>query len=189
MKALPWIQIEAAAFEQHAPVVSRLLKIEPSLALGLLAFLWRWAASQDAVRKTGRVVGVGSADLIEAAAGWKGKRGAFAFALVRAGLCERIPGGYRIKGLDRYAAAFVRQEKARKRLEAYRLREELKRDLGRDETHLKRVRNALHEVEDVDQDLDNLLKGPASDLQRPGGGALGEGASRGAAVVKKGGLS
>lgn len=118
---LPWIQVDSVVFEQHAPLLARLLGVNQHEALGLLCCLWRWVlcrGSDDA--PSGTVLDSDAVELVEAGAGWEGKRGLLVRSLLRAELVEKVDGGLRIRGLDRYAKAWERQQAERERVKKLR---------------------------------------------------------------------
>ena len=120
---LSWIQVDGLAFEQHAPQLGRLLGIPAPYALGLLCCMWRWVLARGSDGPASGVVKDDCAvSLIETGAGWDGKPGAFVTEVQRIGLIEPFEGGLRVKGLDRYSKAWIRQEQARARLRKHRLK-------------------------------------------------------------------
>jgi hypothetical protein len=109
------LTLQEDAFSR-AEELATVLKIEPTTALGLLCYLWRWALSlTPGQAPTGIVRGRASCLRLEGAARWKGKRGELVDALVELGLVTREQRKLRVKGTKPYADEFRRKEEARKR--------------------------------------------------------------------------
>lgn len=113
---LPFIQVDADAMIR-ARVLARLLGVDRHRAISIMLDLWTWALEVDGdERPSGRIQGPDAALQISGAVEWSGDHDAMAAALVSAKLVERTEDGLRIRGMDRYHAAWDRQkaDKARK---------------------------------------------------------------------------
>jgi len=111
---LPWMQIGLDAWDR-AKVLAALLGCDRHRAMSLQLDLWKWAVERGEGMPDGLVVGRSPAVQVAGALEWVGKAQEVADALVEAGLMEVVEGGFRVRGLDRYAATFERQEADRRR--------------------------------------------------------------------------
>lgn len=113
---LPFLQVDADAMTR-ARVLAKLLGTDRHRAISIMLDLWTWALEADGdQRPSGCIQGADAALQIAGAVEWDGDHETMSAALVSAKLVERTEGGLRIRGMDRYHAAWDRQEadKARK---------------------------------------------------------------------------
>lgn len=117
---LPFLQLAEKYMTTQSKVVARGLGIKQTEAIGLgaqlFAFVIDFTSTED-VPPSGIVLGDDAADIIEAGMGYEGEPGLGAATFIRAGVVERVEGGLRVKGCDRYADAWgnreTRSEKAK----------------------------------------------------------------------------
>lgn len=112
------LTLQDDAFDRAEELAAE-LRIEEPAALGHLAYLWRWATRvlkpKHNAAPDGIVRGRAAVIRIEAAARWKGIRGAFVAALERMQLIARALKKIRVKGTAPYAEEWKKREAARVR--------------------------------------------------------------------------
>ena len=116
---LPYLQVDGDFLAHRARAAAVLLDCSRAQAVGHVSLLWSWAvssASGDAP-PNGHVPGTRAGQLVAAVAEWTGDPAVFVQALAHptVALLEVLPDGLRVRGLDRYAVAWERQEKERAR--------------------------------------------------------------------------
>ena len=116
---LPFLQIDGDFITQRARTVAALLGCSHAQAVGHLSLLWAWMLSQgsDDAPPSGLITGQHAARIVRAAAGWEGAAEAFVDVLSDPGvrLLERLPDGFRVRGMERYRKAWDKQRKDRDR--------------------------------------------------------------------------
>lgn len=121
---LPFLQVNQEIFDVLAPALSVLLEIgEGDAALHLLR-LWKCLVDTGTEERPpdGVIRGEKAAALIERAVRWGGQPGAFVQACQDPSLCliEVVPGGLRIRGAERYQAAWRKANASRERAAEWR---------------------------------------------------------------------
>jgi hypothetical protein len=115
----PWLQVDSDFIRCRAPDAAVVLGVPTPQVIGHLLMLWEWVLSRspDDAPPTGAVDGPHAATLIERAAMWGGSAGALVECLCDSGvrLMEKTTTGYRVRGLERYAETWAKQEKERQR--------------------------------------------------------------------------
>lgn len=112
---LPFLQVNEDAF-RRAKVFARLVGCDRHRAISAMLDLWTWALDSDTrERPTGIIHNPDAHAQIAGAVEWDGDSLALVNALVTAKLLEALPDGYRVRGMDRYHAAWDRQEADRQR--------------------------------------------------------------------------
>lgn len=116
---LPYLQVDGDFITQKARTVAALLGCSHAQAVGHLSLLWAWTLSQgsDDAPPSGLITGQHAARIVRAAAGWEGAAEAFVDVLSDpgVGLLERLPDGFRVRGMERYRKAWDKQRKDRDR--------------------------------------------------------------------------
>ncbi len=113
---LPFLQVDADALTR-ARVLAKLLGTDRHRAVSMMVDLWTWALESDGDGKpSGVIYNPSAAVQLAGAVEWDRDADAMISALVSARLVEHVPEGLRVRGMDRYHAAWDRQEadKARK---------------------------------------------------------------------------
>ena len=113
---LPFLQVDADALTR-ARVLAKLLGTDRHRAASMMLDLWTWALESDGDEKPSGIIYDPSAAIqIAGAVEWEGSADDMVAALVSARLVEHVAEGLRVRGMDRYHAAWDRQEadKARK---------------------------------------------------------------------------
>lgn len=117
---LPFLQVSSDAFGK-AKELGAILGCGRHQAISMMLDLWTWALSLESAGKaTGLVEGKRAADRIAGAVEWGHDAANLVDAMVDVGLLERAEDGFRVRGLDRYDAAFERQQHQRERKAAWR---------------------------------------------------------------------
>lgn len=113
---LPFIQVAQEALTQ-ARGLARLLKTNQPHALGLLNLLWAWALTLGDEDKPpdGVALTPHAPEIMAGSIGWDGDSDALLQALIAVGAVEKLEIGLRVKGMDRYAAAWEKAQKDRDR--------------------------------------------------------------------------
>lgn len=107
---LPFLQVEADALTR-ARVLAKLLGTDRHRAVSMMLDLWTWALESDGDGKPSGVIhNPSAAAQLAGAVEWNGDADAMVAALVSARLVEPVPEGLRVRGMDRYHAAWDRQE-------------------------------------------------------------------------------
>lgn len=120
---LPWIQVEKRFLIAQAAALAERLRVSRHAAIGLMCDFWAWSADFGVARGEDLyVVGPEAVARIEAAAGWRGKRGALAAAMVAFELVEPAGDDYRVCGGDRYVKAMAKLERDAERQQERRRR-------------------------------------------------------------------
>jgi hypothetical protein len=116
---LPFLQLESDIISHGAAEVSNLAGCSIPEALGHIALVRAWAVSHaaDEAPPDGWVEGDAAGRRIEAAAHWKGEKGALLQALIDAGHVRPEADGHRVLRLEPYVKAWERSELARWRRE------------------------------------------------------------------------
>lgn len=116
---LPYLQVDGDFITQKARTVAALLGCSHAQAIGHLSLLWAWTLSQGSEDEApaGLIIGQHAARLVRAAAGWDGGAEEFLAVLTDpgVGLIERVPEGFRVRGMERYRKAWDKQRKDRDR--------------------------------------------------------------------------
>lgn len=164
---LPYLQVSSDAWGK-ARELGAVLGCGRHHAMSLMLDMWRWALDLEADGKvTGAVQGKRAAERLAGALEWASDAAELVDAMCEVGLLERLPDGYRVRGMDRYDQAFERQEKERTRKAAWRA----SRDMSRGHDGDKRGtsagqdgdmrRNVPHvPAADVDVDVENNITTP-----------------------------
>lgn len=109
------VKVQEDAF-RRAEELAAVLGIDAPTALGHLTYLWRWVLTlRPNAAPDGIVRGRASCLRLEAAARWKGKRGALVDALVELDLITRERKKLRVKGTKPYADEWKQKDAARAR--------------------------------------------------------------------------
>ena len=117
---LPFLQVSSDAFGK-AKELGAILGCGRHRAMSMMVDLWTWALDLESAGKaTGLVDGKRAAARIAGAVEWDSTPSDLADAMCEVGLIERLQDGFRVRGLDRYDAAFERQEHERERKAAWR---------------------------------------------------------------------
>lgn len=163
---LPFLQVEDDAF-RRARVLARLLKCDRHRAISLMLDLWTWALDSNGDdRPSGIVDNPEAAAQVAGAVEWDNDPAQLVAALVSSKLLEEIPEGLRIRGMDRYHAAWDRQEADRQRKAEARAKLAEKRtstgspqDVRRTSAgHATEVQRNPTEVRSIDVDVDVDVK-------------------------------
>jgi hypothetical protein len=127
---LPFLQVSSDAFGK-ARELGAILGCGRHRAMSMMLDLWRWALELESSGKaTGLVEGKRAADRIAGAVEWDNTPSDLAEAMCEVGLLERMPDGYRVRGVDRYDLAFSKQEHERERKASWRAAKEAKAALS-----------------------------------------------------------
>lgn len=111
---IPYLQVSEDIFDRLAPELSAHLGIEESAAGWLVLKVWKYALSRAGdAPPDGLIYGDKATAMVERAIGWTGEAGVFVGACVHIGLIEGIPGGLRIRGLDRYKRTWEKNRRNR----------------------------------------------------------------------------
>jgi hypothetical protein len=133
---LPFLQLDSGFIAHRAPTVAALLGCSRAQAIGHLACLWSWALSQGPADAppTGLIIGPNAARVLRAAAEWEGEPQMLLDVLQdpTVGLVEVVDGGFRIRGMERYARAWEKSESSRARAEKSRERARTVRERNTD---------------------------------------------------------
>lgn len=118
---LPFIQVAQEALTD-SKALARLLKIDQAAALGTLNLLWAWALSQGDEDKPpdGVVMTPYAAEMMAGAVCWTGDAEVLLQALIALGAVEKLEIGLRVRGMDRYRAAWEKAQKERQRKAKWR---------------------------------------------------------------------
>lgn len=170
---LPFLQVEADALTR-ARVLAKLLGTDRHRAISMMVDLWTWALESDGDgRPSGIARNPNAALQLAGAVEWDGDADLMVAALVSARLVEPVPEGLRVRGMDRYHAAWDRQEadKARKAEARAKLAEKRspqdvrKKSAGRpqdvrrtSEGSPQEVRKSPADVRSIDVDVDVDVK-------------------------------
>lgn len=115
---LPFMQVANEVLDYTAPEVAALLDWDEAKAFVGLVRLFRWALARCPENLPPSacdvVQGPAAAKLIARAAGWTGAPESFLDACEQSShpILERVPGGVRVRGLDRYDQAFAKNNPA-----------------------------------------------------------------------------
>jgi len=132
--------------------------------MSMMLDMWRWALDLAADGKvTGAIQGKRAAERLAGALEWSLNAAELVDAMCEVGLLERLPDGYRVRGMDRYDQAFERQEKERTRKAAWRASRDMSRghdgdkagtNTGQDGDKRQNVPHVPAADVDVDVDVD-----------------------------------
>lgn len=127
---LPFLQVSSDAFGK-ARELGAILGCGRHHAMSMMLDLWQWALElESSGRATGLVEGKRAADRIAGAVEWGNTPSDLVEAMCEVGLLERMPDGYRVRGMDRYDSAFSKQEHERERKASWRAAKEAKAALS-----------------------------------------------------------
>jgi len=118
---LPWYQVAADWMTRDAPTVANLLRAgntplavrDVQRVIGLGCLLFAYAVDKTWNSETppdGVFLGPGAGDRLEAAVQWDGPRGALIEAFVTADVIERLDGGLRVRGCERYESLWRKNQ-------------------------------------------------------------------------------
>lgn len=155
---LPFLQVNEDAF-RRAKVFARLVGCDRHRAISAMLDLWTWALDSDTKeRPTGIIHNPDAHAQIAGAVEWDGDSLALVDALVTAKLLEALPDGYRVRGMDRYHAAWDRQEADRQRKADARAKladKRISKDVRKTSAgHPQDVQRNPAEVRSIDVDVD-----------------------------------
>lgn len=166
---LPYLQVSSDAWGK-ARELGAVLGCGRHHAMSIMLDLWRWALDLEADgRVTGVIHGKRAAERLAGALEWSLDAAELVDAMCEVGLLERLPDGYRVRGMDRYDQAFERQEKERTRKAAWRASREMSRgqdgdkggtSSGQDGDKRRNVPHVPAADVDVDVDVENNLTTP-----------------------------
>ena len=119
---LPYLQLAEESWAL-ARELAAILGCDRHRAMSLQVDLWKWALGLETDgQPSGQVLGKLAVARLAGAVEWDGDAAELAEALVEVGLLEVIEGGLRVRGLDRYAGAWRRQDADRQRKADFRAR-------------------------------------------------------------------
>ena len=181
---LPYLQVAGDAWGK-ARELGALLGCDRHRAISLMLDLWAWALElEPGQRAQGLVKGARAPERLAGALEWPGHPVELAQALCEARLLEQVEDGYRVRGLDRYQAAWDRQDADRQRKAGARQARRAKSAGSPQDVRAasagspQDVRRKPAEVRsidvdvDVDVDVENSLTTPPIALARETGSAL-----------------
>jgi len=162
---LPYLQVSSDAWGK-ARELGAVLGCGRHNAMSMMLDMWHWALDLEADGKvTGIIQGKRAAERLAGALEWSMDASELVDAMCEVGLLERLPDGYRVRGMDRYDQAFERQEKERTRKAAWRASRDMSRgqdgDKGGTDTgqYGDKRQNVPHvPAADVDVDVDVDVK-------------------------------
>lgn len=155
---LPFLQVNEDAF-RRAKVFARLVGCDRHRAISAMLDLWTWALDSDTKeRPTGIIRNPDAHAQIAGAVEWDSDSLALVDALVTAKLLEALPDGYRVRGMDRYHAAWDRQEADRQRKADARAKladKRISKDVRKTSAgHPQDVHRKSTDVRSIDVDVD-----------------------------------
>lgn len=166
---LPYLQVSSDAWGK-ARELGAVLGCGRHNAMSMMLDMWRWALDLEADGKvTGIIQGKRAAERLAGALEWSMDASELVDAMCEVGLLERLPDGYRVRGMDRYDQAFERQEKERTRKAAWRASRDMSRghdgdkrgtSAGQDGDMRRNVPHVPAADVDVDVDVKNNLTTP-----------------------------
>jgi hypothetical protein len=109
---LPFVQVDQRYIVAQSRVVASRAAISQAEALGLGVVLFTFALEStwtDEAPPDGVFMGEDVEEILEAAIDWRGERGKAVGAFIRADVIERLQGGLRVRGMDRYREAWEKQ--------------------------------------------------------------------------------
>jgi hypothetical protein len=108
----PFVQVDQRYIVAQSRVVASRAAISQAEALGLGVVLFTFALEStwtDEAPPDGVFMGEDVEEILEAAIDWRGERGKAVGAFIRADVIERLQGGLRVRGMDRYREAWEKQ--------------------------------------------------------------------------------
>jgi hypothetical protein len=125
---LPYIQLGQKFVTAQAPAVAALLRVPKALVVGMGVELFAFTVEQTSTDERppdGVFLDPDAGTILEGVMGWTGEPGRLVDSLLRVGVLEKLEIGIRVRGTDRYAAAWEKARKDRERRSVARSRSDV----------------------------------------------------------------